>query len=150
MREEETLVTMIAQAQADMRALKQRQFIGGDSVNIYTNQSAATWDFNQDIVFTTGAVQNIAFWFLADTQLAPFAEIIPRIQLNNVDYAFDGRVFQSQSYKFGLLPLTQDQWSRSAIDGVAVWPPTHPLTINVKIKLTVLATDTGTVGAILT
>lgn len=150
-REIETVTAMIKQAQADLLDLKNKQFVGTDNIKVYENTSGDVWDVDEDVTISAGI--RIWAYFIADTQLAPFAEFVPEIRLNNVPYNTmtdtrlnDVRFGVDRSFLVELNPSTEEA-KRLAYYGLNLSNSSYPVTINVKVKFTVLATDTGTVGA---
>lgn len=150
MRKLDDLADIIRQAQKDLVDIKAKQYAGTTNIKVYENASANAWDINQNV--TLSGLRTLAGYFIADTQLAPFAAFRAEIQLDNVPYntITDTRLndfdFGINKAFFTTLNPTLDQVKRLAYYEMNLTNATYPVTINVKVKFRVFATDAGTVG----
>lgn len=154
-REIQDYPAIIAQAKKDVEDLKQKQRAGSSNIVVYPQETVNTWDYNANVNLTGS--RGIFLYFVADTQVAPFVEFNPEIQLNNVPYntSTDTRLnYIDFGLDAGALDqlagiLTTEQFKKLAYMRITISNPTYPVTINLKIKLRVIATDSGTIGILI-
>lgn len=76
LKQEDTLVDALQQAQIDMQEIKNRQFAGADNLHIVLNQSLAIYDQSVTVLPGPGNDGFMTVTFDADSQDYPFADPI--------------------------------------------------------------------------
>lgn len=142
----------------EITAIKTRQFIGSDSIRTYKNLSAAGqsggWDINTSDTWVapqTQKIRNYAVIFEADTQDAPFNNLSLYTEINGVPATPAQLTKLNQSPVFfnsilhdyflvyaGLAP-------EPGKDGFYFATISYVSGTNIKVRLEVESTDTGTV-----
>jgi hypothetical protein len=117
---------------------------------VYPQETGNTWDYNAGV--SLNAPRMILMYFVADDQYAPFVEFDPEIRLDDVPYDTTTDI-RLNFIDFGLNSdaldqlntlLSPEQQKRLAYQTYTF--SGNPGTVNLKIKLRIIATDTGTIG----
>jgi hypothetical protein len=150
MRQLDDITAIIAKAKKDVEEIKQRQLAGASNIVVYPQETGNTWDYNAGV--SLNAPRMILMYFVADDQYAPFVEFDPEIRLDDVPYDTTTDI-RLNFIDFGLNSdaldqlntlLSPEQQKRLAYQTYTF--SGNPGTVNLKIKLRIIATDTGTIG----
>lgn len=150
MRTIEDIASILSQAKKDVEEIKQRQLAGASNIVVYPQETGNTWDYNAGVSLI--APRMIVMYFVADDQYAPFVEFDPEIRLDDVPYDTITDI-RLNYINFGLNSdalaqldsiLSLEQQKRLAYQTYTF--SGTPGTVNLKVKLRVIATDTGTIG----
>lgn len=145
----------------EITAIKNRQFIGTDSIRLYKNLSAAGeaggWDINTTdtwIAPVTNKIRNYAVIFEADNQDAPFNDLTLYTEVNGVAVS-PGSVLKLNNAPVFLNSVVHDSFlvyaglaPEAGKDGFYFATISYTSGTNIKIRLTVESTDTGTVTVV--
>jgi len=152
------LATDLKKIEDEITAIKNRQFIGSDSIQTYKNKTttgeAGGWDIDRTDTWVapqTSKIRNYAVIFDADTQDAPFNDLSLYVEINGVAVSPAALTKLNQSPVFfnsilhdyflvyaGLAPEPgKDGWYFATISYVSG--------TNIRVRLTVGSSDTGDV-----
>lgn len=143
-------------------AIKNRQFIGSDSIRTYKNKTAVGaaggWDIDLSDTFSlpqTSKTRNYAVTFTADNQAAPMNRLSLYTQINNVEVSPSKLTKLNQSPVY-FNAVLHDYFLAYAgispgpgIDGFYFATVSYLSGTNIKVRLEVESTDTGTLQLIL-
>ena len=149
------LAQELKQMEDDITAIKNKQFIGTDSIKIYKNLTATGaaggWDCNT----TDTAIHNFAVVFDADNLNAPFCDVSMEAYIDGV------RVNPAQVMQINTAPAFFNSF---VVDSFGAYAPLAPASggrmgwyfayyaygaaRNIKIRINVNANDTGTIQVI--
>lgn len=141
------ITDMIARAKKAIQDLKNPQFAGTHNVVVREITTADTWDIDETVVLTVPSPSKVFFFtFTADRQKAPVVSFKPRILVNGVEDSLSSSLMYEELNQYvNLQDLDNDTLQRTSGVSYLIFSgtPTSPV---VKIKMRVLANDSGTIG----
>lgn len=153
------LATELGYIEREIEQLKNKQFIGTDSVQIYPNQTEDLWDYERTTSFVspqTEELHNFSVVFTADRQAAPFSKLTVHALIDNttnfkvgeLHVGMAGVWFNDIIPDYYLVYRMMDDPSFVPAPNKIAWYFAYSAYAsgkNIKFKLTVHSTDTGTI-----
>lgn len=156
------LAVEMRQIETELEDIKNKQFIGTDSVQLYKNQTEDAWDYDHTTSFSlpqTEELHSFSVLFTADNQNAPFSKLTIDALIDNTTHYQSGKLGTGQNgvwfndifYDYDLYFRRQDDEDFVAQPNQISWYFAYSAYAsgkNIKMKLTVHSTDTGVIDIV--